>query len=470
MSENSQRLPGGWTEATVPDLIGHDGLFCDGDWVESKDQDPSGDVRLIQLADVGDGEYRDRSNRFLISAKAAELHCTNLMPGDLLVARMPDPLGRVCIFPGDTKTSVTVVDVCIIRLNSSVQARWLMHQLNAPQMRQRVAALQSGSTRKRISRMNFSKIPFPLPSLSEQDRIASVVDELFSDLDAGVAALERVREKLKLYRASVLKAAVEGALTTEWRAQHPRTEPATELLKRILAERRCLWEEEQLARFTTKGQEPPKDWKAKYKEPVSPTPTDLLALPEGWCWASLDQLSSLVTSGSRGWKEYYSDQGAIFIRSQDIRTDRLEIDGVAHVCPPSNSEGTRTQIHRGDLLVTITGANVAKAALVDVDVSKAYVSQHVGLIRLVEAQIGRFVHIFATAPSGGRKRLLAVAYGAGKPGLNLDNLKELQVPLPPISEMAAITESVDDQLSVIDHVEAELAAKVKSAQRCANQS
>src|ERR1700732_4875466 len=108
MSKETSTLPPGWAEASVADLVGYDGLFCDGDWVESKDQDPAGDVRLIQLADVGDGDYRDRSNRFLTSAKASDLRCTYLQTGDLLVARMPDPLGRVCIFQGDPKPSVTV--------------------------------------------------------------------------------------------------------------------------------------------------------------------------------------------------------------------------------------------------------------------------------------------------------------------------------------------------------------------------
>ena len=91
-------LPTGWAEATVAEVIG-DGLFSDGDWVESKDQDPSGDVRLLQLADIGEGEFRDRSNRFLTAESAGRLNCTFLRPGDVLVARMPDPLGRACRVP-----------------------------------------------------------------------------------------------------------------------------------------------------------------------------------------------------------------------------------------------------------------------------------------------------------------------------------------------------------------------------------
>ena len=92
-------LPAGWAWASIDDLVGSQGLFRDGDWVESKDQDPNGDVRLIQLADIGDGEFRNKSARFLTVAKAAELGCSYLREGDLLIARMPDPLGRACLFP-----------------------------------------------------------------------------------------------------------------------------------------------------------------------------------------------------------------------------------------------------------------------------------------------------------------------------------------------------------------------------------
>ncbi len=71
-------LPHGWATGTIEDLITADGVFSDGDWVESKDQDPGGDVRLTQLADVGDGAFRDRSSRFLTSNKAQQLGCTFL--------------------------------------------------------------------------------------------------------------------------------------------------------------------------------------------------------------------------------------------------------------------------------------------------------------------------------------------------------------------------------------------------------
>jgi type I restriction enzyme S subunit len=183
--------------------------FVDGDWVESKDQDPAGDVRLVQLADIGDGAYADRSSRFLTSAKARELRCTFLQPGDILVARMPDPLGRACIFPGDSKPSVTVVDVCIIRPNPERHdARWLMHCLNAPACRSQIARFATGTTRSRISRRNLGKIEISDLSLREQRRIAEVLDRCEALRDKHRAALG----KLDLLFASLQHSAFQGEL------------------------------------------------------------------------------------------------------------------------------------------------------------------------------------------------------------------------------------------------------------------
>jgi len=128
---------------------------------------------------------------------------------------------------------------------------------------------------------------FALPPLPEQRRIVAKIEELFSDLDAGVAALERVRANLKRYRAAVLRAAVEGRLTEEWRTRNPATEPAAKLLERILAERRAKWEQDQLRKFKEGGKTPPKGWKEKYEEPAPMRDRPSIELPGDWCWAAL---------------------------------------------------------------------------------------------------------------------------------------------------------------------------------------
>lgn len=223
--------PSGWVLATIPDLIAdNDGLFRDGDWVETKDQDPNGEVRLIQLADIGDGVFRNRSSRFLTATKAAELRCTFLEPGDVLVARMPEPLGRACLFPGVGQPAVTAVDVCIVRPGSrGCDAAWLMHTVNAPQFRARVIALQSGTTRKRISRRNLATIALPVPPLEEQRRIVAAIEEQFPRLDAAEESIEAALRSAHALRSLIRREAFVGRLTN----QDTTDEPASELLKRI---------------------------------------------------------------------------------------------------------------------------------------------------------------------------------------------------------------------------------------------
>ncbi|WP_374032886.1 restriction endonuclease subunit S [Bdellovibrio bacteriovorus] len=163
---------------TLGDALEDAIVFVDGDWVESKDQDPNGDIRLIQLADIGDGDFINKSLRFLTTAKAKELKCTLLEEGDILIARMPDPLGRACIFPGLNQKCVTVVDVCIVRVNpKKIHNRYLMHALNSNDVRREIERLATGTTRQRISRGNLKTVEIPLPPLEEQKRIADILDK-----------------------------------------------------------------------------------------------------------------------------------------------------------------------------------------------------------------------------------------------------------------------------------------------------
>jgi type I restriction enzyme S subunit len=202
-------LPPGWAWAKLTELIGADGVFSDGDWVETKDQDASGEVRLTQLADVGEGIFRDRSSRFMTADSAERLGCTYLEPGDVLVARMPDPLGRACLYPGAESRAVTAVDVCILRPGlGGVDNRWLMWWLNTPQVRREVSARQSGTTRKRISRKNLASIQFPLPPLAEQRRIVAAIEEHLSRIDAAFQDLAHAERRLSQFRASALAEAV----------------------------------------------------------------------------------------------------------------------------------------------------------------------------------------------------------------------------------------------------------------------
>ena len=206
-------LPAGWAMAPLSDLVPSDGIFTDGDWVESKDQDPEGYVRLTQLADVGVGLFRDRSKRSMTVEKADELRCTLLQEGDILVARMPDPLGRACLYPGSKRPAVTVVDVCVMRTGrSGVNNRWLMWAINSPQVRQQIHAYQTGTTRKRISRKNLGKVELAVPPLAEQYRIVEALEGYLSRLDAASANVKRCTTRIDHLWRSMLNNVAEGVL------------------------------------------------------------------------------------------------------------------------------------------------------------------------------------------------------------------------------------------------------------------
>jgi type I restriction enzyme, S subunit len=180
LATEAEPLPQGWARASILELAGADGLMLDGDWVETKDQDPNGEIRLIQLADIGDGHFQDRSNRYLTRETAERLRCTYLSSSDVLIARMAAPLGRACIFPGLSQRAVTAVDVCIWRGGSAaVEPRWLMHIINSPDARRLILSDASGTTRQRISGGKLKQLCLPIPPLPEQRRIVARIDELF---------------------------------------------------------------------------------------------------------------------------------------------------------------------------------------------------------------------------------------------------------------------------------------------------
>lgn len=276
------------------------------------------------------------------------------------------------------------------------------------------------------------------------------VEDLLAWVNTARERLARVPAILNRFRQAVLAAACSGRLTEEWRTEYPLEGVASELLASILCKRKN--------RIKEIGMEP-------YKEPLQPDSLLSSEVPEEWAVASMDQLTCLITSGSRGWAKYYSDFGPLFIRAQNINTDELCLDDVAHVQPSSNAEGQRTRVHRSDLLVTITGANVTKSAIVEVELEEAYVSQHVALVRFVDPLIGKYVLLWTISPLHGRAKLLDDAYGAGKPDLNLDNIKEMVVALPSLAEQHEIVRRVEALLKLADAIEKRVTVATARAEK-----
>jgi len=284
----------------------------------------------------------------------------------------------------------------------------------------------------------FWNLEMPIAAFEEQKRIVAKIEELLPRVNAVRERLIRVKEIMRRFRQSVLSAACSGRVTEDWRDIYSSNNEGEELLKSILSIRPARLRDN-ISRDS--------------HQPRRPDGDQVREVPNGWALASLDQLSCLVTSGSRGWAKHYSNGGPLFIRAQNINKDDLCLDDVAHVSPPLSAEGRRTCVRLGDILITITGANVTKSALVKGDIGEAYVSQHVSLVRPVDTMTGPFMYLWIISPVHGRAKLTDDAYGAGKPGLNLENIKEMTIALPGPAEQKEIVSSVEKLFDLADMIE-----------------
>jgi type I restriction enzyme S subunit len=169
-----------------------------------------------------------------------------------------------------------------------------------------------------------------------------------------------------------------------------------------------------------------------------------------WESTTTGELCEFITSGSRDWKSYYSDTGAYFIRTQDINRDHLDLSNAARVKLPDRVEGKRSRVLPGDLLITITGANVGKVALVPDQIEEAYVSQSVGLMRLKDKRFAPYLHYYLQSEECGRKQVLGLVYGIGRPVLSLQNLRDIPVVLPPLDAQRKIIAEIEKQSTRLD--------------------
>jgi type I restriction enzyme S subunit len=154
--------------------------------------------------------------------------------------------------------------------------------------------------------------------------------------------------------------------------------------------------------------------------------------PLGLPVAELGDFLSFVTSGSRGWAEHYVPEGSRFIRSLDVRMNNISDEDAVFVKPPNNAEADRTRVKPADVLLTITGSRIGRVAPVPERLSGAFISQHVAILRLKAGLLPEFLSMFLSLDTGGPRQIARAQYGQTKPGLNLNQIREMRVPVPDV--------------------------------------
>jgi type I restriction enzyme, S subunit len=379
---------------------------------------------------------------------------SRLQPGDLLMTITGANVGKVAIVPDDIPEAYVSQSVGLMRLKDNRFGKYIHYYLQGERSgRQHVMNMVYGMGRPVLSLQNLRDIPVPLPGLDEQREIVAEIEKQFTRMEAGVAGLRRVQANLKRYRAAVLKAACEGKLVpteAELARQEGRDyETGAQLLERILSERRQKW-----------------SGKGKYKEPEKPDTTNLPTLPGGWSVASIDQLSSHVTSGSRDWSQFYGKGSGTFVLAQNIRPLHLDLSERQPVdAPQGEAETERTRIAVNDLLVTIVGAKTGDVCRVPIELTDHYVCQSVALLRPVLARCSRFAELYLASLENGQAQWKRYIYGQGRPHLSFEQLRMTAILLPPIAEQERIVAEVDRHLSVVEELEAVVNANLQRATR-----
>ncbi|MCP2013215.1 type I restriction enzyme S subunit [Deinococcus sp. HSC-46F16] len=440
-------LPPGWVWTTLGEISAIKGGITKD---TKKQYEKAVEVPYLRVANVQRGFF-NLSEVKTICVPSDKLHDLLLQSGDILFNEGGDrdKLGRGWVWKSE-------VDPCTFQ-NHVFRARPRLQELEPKffswygNTLGRTYFDKMGKQTTNLASINITilaALPVPLPPLAEQQRIVTRIEELFSKLDAGVSELKRTQALLKRYRQSLLHAAVTGELSREWREANPAPETGTELLHRILKERRAQW-----AQSGKKG---------KYKEPQGPEAAGLPELPHGWTWASVEQIALLVTDGDHNPPKRVAS-GIPHLTAKNIRNWHVNFDGCTYI---AESDFERVKLRYSpqpsDLLITCVGT-IGRTAIVPRGIEFSP-DRNLAAIRVGPYDMNvDFLQIALNAPV--TQELMRGASGStAQPHLYLSEIRALPISLPPIPEQTYIVSEVERRLSILDNMEATVAAELKRAE------
>ncbi|SFP33268.1 restriction endonuclease subunit S [Enterovibrio norvegicus] len=387
-------LPEGWKVSTIIDL-GRNHKDCVqtgpfGAQLHAEDYVADG-VPLILIKNIKDSGLDMKGIPRISQEDANRLKRYQLDEGDIVFSRV----GRVgsCFLATENEVGWVIsgqtlrMRVCDELIDSS----YLLYALRSEQVQKDIIGESVGSTRTSINTTILENLEVNVPPLPEQNKIA----EILTSVDDVIEKTQAQIDKLKDLKTGMMQELLTRGVGVDGK-------PYTEF----------------------------KD------SPVG-------RIPVGWEVRPLGDLASFVTSGSRGWAQYYAENGPVFIRIGNLTREHINFrfKDVIHVRPPNSAEGKRTLVQSGDVLISIT-ADLGVIAVVNDDIGEAYVNQHVSLVRLKEPKISRWVGHFLSSDDS-QKQFIANNDAGAKAGLNLTAIRNTQVAIPDLSELELIVEALD---------------------------
>jgi type I restriction enzyme S subunit len=321
---------------------------------------------------------------------------------DVLVVKDGATTGKTSFVGDDFPFPESAINehVFILRPKDDLIPKFLFYWFQSSLGQECVADNFRGAAQGGITLGILDNSSFPLAPLPEQERIVSRIEELFSNLESGVMALEHVRAELKSYKASILKAACKGKI------------------------------------LESKGIENSES-----------------GLPMGWNWSSVEELNPPNRKCAYGVLQPGEDKtdGVVFLRVGDINDGRIDIHNLKRIDPIIAAKYPRTKLQGGEVLITLVGA-IGRTALVPESLAGANTARAVGVIPIKDGVHAPWVEIWFRN-SEKVIEMTSKAHEVARKTLNLEDVRSAKVALPPLGEQRRIVEEVERRLSVVSEVE-----------------
>ncbi|EHQ36411.1 restriction endonuclease subunit S [Methanoplanus limicola] len=398
------------------------------------------------------------SSEETISESGLDNSSTKMIPkGTILIALYGATVGKLAVLGIDAAINQAI---CAIFVPTSLSKKYLYWFLFA--QRSKLLNLRKGGAQPNISQKIINEIEVILPPLPEQHRIVEKIEEEFTRLDAGVAELKKAKALIPKYRQSVLKSAMCGDLTKEWRAENPDAESAEVLLERSLNNLRHKWETEQLNKFNEREKVQKNDkWKLKYRPPITSKNLPQIKLPQSWIWVSPDEIKdcndpyalAIGPFGSNLKVSDYQTKGVPLIFVKNIRSGVFQDDNTKYVSMDKSLELKPHVVNGGNVLITKMGDPPGDACLYPKDSQKAIITADCIKLNVSDEIQDPLFFVYAINSDIIKAQILHITKGVAQKKVSLERFKTIGIPLPPLSEQHEIVSEIERRFSVIDEVE-----------------
>lgn len=420
MSRDNQRigvnwldsLPSSWKTTKVKYTALDNGLFQDGDWIDSDIITESG-IRYLTTGNVGVGIFKEQGESYISNKTFQDLHCLQVLPNDILISRLNEPIGRACFAPSNEQEYVVAVDVVVLRPNKSWDKRFLLYSMNCNGYAENANLTARGSTMHRISRSQLGQFQIPHPNLEEQESIANYLDAQCAHLDRMIATIEKQIEVLNKYKKALI------------------TETVTKGLDKSA---------------------PMKDSGIAWFGEI----------PEHWRITKIKFCATKIGGGKTplGGSEVYAETGIMFIRSQNVYDDGLRLDDIKFIDEQTDVEMKSSRVLQGDVLFNITGASIARCCIFDLS-ERANVNQHVCILRTNDLLESRYLRYLLNSDVG-KNQTYFNQMGGNRDSLTFEQIGEFLIALPPIQEQVEMSEFLERRIQGIKLFQSKKAETLKN--------